>query len=304
MILKPSAVVKIQNPNSPKKNFTRLEEEYYRNLPPPIAGEIAEWRFEQEAWWHFAEAEHQWVRQMPSFAQARFEKIEQERQSALFDSGSDGDDDNNTDNNTDEIGNECVICMETQRGYGETVATCGHSFHSACIARWIRTNPNCPTCNSVWVNHPRPNGDVIVNYIDNIPGIYLPDTQLNSVPQPVFNHLNIQRLILRNNQITSLPDSIGNMNTIRTLILDRNRLTTLPETLSNLRQIQTINCARNRMERLPTFLMEGLLNPGCFVLLRGNPLEECDRFNFLNIESRFPPSGRPITHYTLMFIMG
>lgn len=134
----------------------RLEEEYYRNLPPPSAEEIAEWRFEQDAWQHFEEQDQRWVDAMPPFAVEQFLDIKQQITTQCFD-----------DDNTEVIGNECLICLETQMGYGETVATCGHSFHTECITKWLLKrkdddtgfNDNCPKCRKEWVNHPRPRED-------------------------------------------------------------------------------------------------------------------------------------------------
>lgn len=42
----------------------------------------------------------------------------------------------------------CSICMEdiVAGGPAARAIACGHSFHSACLARWVRTNPSCPEC--------------------------------------------------------------------------------------------------------------------------------------------------------------
>lgn len=44
---------------------------------------------------------------------------------------------------------ECIICQESMKksGLGRTVKlSCGHSFHSICLNKWISTKPNCPLC--------------------------------------------------------------------------------------------------------------------------------------------------------------
>ena len=41
----------------------------------------------------------------------------------------------------------CCICMEDLGSGGQVQALrCSHSFHRACIARWLRSSSTCPTC--------------------------------------------------------------------------------------------------------------------------------------------------------------
>jgi hypothetical protein len=41
----------------------------------------------------------------------------------------------------------CAVCISEMAG-GEMVCTlaCRHSFHHACIARWLRVSMACPLC--------------------------------------------------------------------------------------------------------------------------------------------------------------
>ena len=42
---------------------------------------------------------------------------------------------------------QCSICMEDLGTGGQVQALrCSHSFHRACIARWLRSSRTCPTC--------------------------------------------------------------------------------------------------------------------------------------------------------------
>ena len=40
----------------------------------------------------------------------------------------------------------CSICMEDLGGGQVQALRCSHSFHRACIARWLRSSRTCPTC--------------------------------------------------------------------------------------------------------------------------------------------------------------
>lgn len=42
---------------------------------------------------------------------------------------------------------DCLICMEPLvRGQAVRALPCAHSFHAACIQRWMRTNATCAVC--------------------------------------------------------------------------------------------------------------------------------------------------------------
>ena len=41
----------------------------------------------------------------------------------------------------------CSICMDDiVRGQPVRALACGHNYHAACVARWLRTNRSCPVC--------------------------------------------------------------------------------------------------------------------------------------------------------------
>ena len=41
--------------------------------------------------------------------------------------------------------NICSICIEPL-GIDTRTTVCGHSFHHACLTKWITINPSCPIC--------------------------------------------------------------------------------------------------------------------------------------------------------------
>ena len=41
----------------------------------------------------------------------------------------------------------CVICqMEYEEGDKLVILPCAHTFHEACVARWLEDKPTCPVC--------------------------------------------------------------------------------------------------------------------------------------------------------------
>lgn len=41
---------------------------------------------------------------------------------------------------------ECVICLDARAEEESVRLACGHVFHTACVARWLRVSVSCPTC--------------------------------------------------------------------------------------------------------------------------------------------------------------
>ncbi len=54
-------------------------------------------------------------------------------------------------------GASCAICL-ADHVEGETLATlaCSHTFHRACVVRWLSANPTCPLCKSHALCGPEP----------------------------------------------------------------------------------------------------------------------------------------------------
>lgn len=46
---------------------------------------------------------------------------------------------------------KCAICLETLSMNQKNTKTlsCSHTFHSACIRRWLQIRPACPYCNTI-----------------------------------------------------------------------------------------------------------------------------------------------------------
>ena len=41
---------------------------------------------------------------------------------------------------------ECPICYETIHPHQQRVLACSHTFHKACVGRWLSTCTTCPMC--------------------------------------------------------------------------------------------------------------------------------------------------------------
>lgn len=48
----------------------------------------------------------------------------------------------------DDEDSDCAICMQSSNE-ARKHCQCGHSFHSRCLKRWLRTNDTCPLCRGV-----------------------------------------------------------------------------------------------------------------------------------------------------------
>eukprot|EP00411_Alexandrium_monilatum_P109255 CAMPEP_0175688302 /NCGR_PEP_ID=MMETSP0097-20121207/28811_1 /TAXON_ID=311494 /ORGANISM="Alexandrium monilatum, Strain CCMP3105" /LENGTH=401 /DNA_ID=CAMNT_0016995315 /DNA_START=1 /DNA_END=1204 /DNA_ORIENTATION=+ len=55
---------------------------------------------------------------------------------------------------------ECPVCFEAMGGAcPQRKLSCGHSFHHACIQRWLQRNATCPLCKSAAPEHEESSGE-------------------------------------------------------------------------------------------------------------------------------------------------
>jgi hypothetical protein len=48
---------------------------------------------------------------------------------------------------------ECPVCYESIES-GSTTTPCGHTYHEACLSKWLERSTNCPTCRTVVAEAP------------------------------------------------------------------------------------------------------------------------------------------------------
>ena len=48
---------------------------------------------------------------------------------------------------------ECPVCYESIES-GSTTTRCGHTYHEACLSKWLERATTCPTCRTVVAEAP------------------------------------------------------------------------------------------------------------------------------------------------------
>ena len=48
---------------------------------------------------------------------------------------------------------DCPVCYESIES-GSTTTPCGHTYHEACLSKWLERSTNCPTCRAVVAEAP------------------------------------------------------------------------------------------------------------------------------------------------------
>ncbi len=81
--------------------------------------------------------------------------------------------------------------------------------------------------------------------------IHLSNRDLDSIPEDLFDHLELTTLHLNNNNISHLPKDIGRLVKLNSLNLSNNTLTELPPDLGQLQKLQILNLSGNRLESVP-----------------------------------------------------
>jgi len=74
---------------------------------------------------------------------------------------------------------------------------------------------------------------------------------LRSVPQSLFNLVQLEELYLSLNQLAELPESLAELSRLRELYLSMNEISRLPEAVGSLGQLQVLDVSNNRLSVLP-----------------------------------------------------
>lgn len=74
---------------------------------------------------------------------------------------------------------------------------------------------------------------------------------LRSVPQSLFNLVQLEELYLSLNELAELPESLAELSHLRELYLSMNEISNLPEAIGSLGQLQVLDLSNNRLSVLP-----------------------------------------------------
>ena len=95
-------------------------------------------------------------------------------------------------------------------------------------------------------------------------------SQMETVPNSVFELKNLKQLLLKNNMITLLPNSIEKLKNVEILDFSENFLTSIPEAILNLKALKKLYLRDNGglLEDAPSLrIISALKNRGCEVFI-------------------------------------
>lgn len=78
--------------------------------------------------------------------------------------------------------------------------------------------------------------DSIISTNENLIGLSINNSNLDIVPNVVFNLKHLKDLIFVNGNLSALPSTIGNMKSLRRLVLSKNKLQSMPEEIKELKE--------------------------------------------------------------------
>lgn len=74
---------------------------------------------------------------------------------------------------------------------------------------------------------------------------------LKTIPEELFEMLDLKELHLGGNQITDLPENVANFQKLTLLSIQRCQLSKIPNCVLNLKSLQSLNLSRNKIEAIP-----------------------------------------------------
>ncbi len=98
----------------------------------------------------------------------------------------------------------------------------------------------------------------------------LSGNSLTTVPEEIYDLINLQSLYLYSNRIRLISPKISNLNKLLDLYLFCNQIVELPETICDM-QLSEINIRDNRIELLPIGINK-LYERGCNIIMDTNPI--------------------------------
>jgi hypothetical protein len=90
----------------------------------------------------------------------------------------------------------------------------------------------------------------------DLKSLSLEHNQIKEVPYEIGKLKTLKEMYLNDNQIFKLPESFGNLSSLKTLYLIKNKLTALPEAMSNLSSLEAIFLNDNELKELPKSILE------------------------------------------------
>jgi internalin A len=95
-----------------------------------------------------------------------------------------------------------------------------------------------------------------MNNNPNIEVINFANSNLRSIPEEIFSHLNLRILILSSNLISELPKEIGNLSRLECLDLSDNKIESVPKEISKLKNLKCLYLNNNKLKKADSFLWE------------------------------------------------
>lgn len=117
----------------------------------------------------------------------------------------------------------------------------------------------------------------------NFKGAYLEANSLTSVPDALYNNIDLTTLWLPNNKITALSSQIQNLRNLTTINLISNQLTTLPPEIGTLTNLSELMLSNNNITSLPDSIAN--LKNLKTLMLEGNKLSNTE---MTKIKSELP----------------
>lgn len=113
---------------------------------------------------------------------------------------------------------------------------------------------------------------------------------LVSIPEPLFQLFNLQKLKLEHNYLTFLPEEINQLSNLIEVDLEMNQLTTIPNGIGGLVNLEKLNLKCNQLQTLPSEI--GKLTNLIELDLRGNQL------------TTLPPEITQLTNLKHIYLQG
>ena len=118
--------------------------------------------------------------------------------------------------------------------------------------------------------------NVLFNYDKHVIGLRLRNSNIEQVPEGVYNLKELKILDLSFNKLKEISKSIGKLNDLEILYLNYNLLTKLPTSLGNLRSLKELHLNNNQLTTIPNSL--GNLSNLNQLYINGNKLVEVPQF--------------------------
>jgi small GTP-binding protein len=99
--------------------------------------------------------------------------------------------------------------------------------------------------------------EILINYIKNfkfLNTLNLINTNLNFIPDEIFELKNLNKLVLDCNKINSIPDSISKLSNLNFLSLVKNNIKDLTSNICNIKSLKKLWLDENNLESIPSYI--------------------------------------------------